>query len=84
MEKQSGRARQRAIDSAVAGAGVTRVLCYQIADHIAAGRLVRVLEAFEPPPAPIHIIHAGGRAAMKLRAFLDYIAPRLRSALGRA
>ncbi len=73
---------EAAIDCAAAGVGVTRVLCYQIADHLKSGRLVRILEAFEPPASPIQLIYAGGgRATMKLRAFLDYVAPRLKQAL---
>lgn len=73
---------EAAIDSALAGVGVTRVLCYQIRDYLTSGRLVRVLEDFEPPPSPIHVIHVGAsRPPMKLRAFLDYATPRLRAAL---
>jgi len=73
---------EAAIDSALAGVGVTRVLCYQIREHLRSGRLVRVLANYEPPPSPIHVIHVGGgRAPMKLRAFLDYATPRLRAAL---
>lgn len=73
---------EAAIDCAVAGVGVTRVLCYQIADHLKAGRLVRVLDAFEPPASPVQLIYpGGGRTPMKLRAFLDYIAPRLKATL---
>ncbi|MDX2234428.1 MAG: LysR family transcriptional regulator [Hyphomonadaceae bacterium] len=73
---------EAAIDCAVAGVGITRVLCYQIADHLRAGRLTRLLNAFEPPPSPVHLIYpGGGRVPMKLRAFLDYVAPRLRQTL---
>lgn len=73
---------EAAIDCALSGVGVTRVLCYQIADHLKSGRLVRVLAAFEPPASPIQLIHLGGaRAPMKLRAFLDYVAPRLKATL---
>jgi DNA-binding transcriptional LysR family regulator len=73
---------EAAIDAAVAGLGVTRVLSYQAAATLRAGRLAVVLETFEPPPWPVHLVHAGQRMLpLKLRAFLDFAAPRLRAAL---
>jgi DNA-binding transcriptional LysR family regulator len=39
-----------------------------------------VLEEFEPPPQPIHIIHQDGRlASAKVRTFVDFIVERLRA-----
>jgi DNA-binding transcriptional LysR family regulator len=68
------------VAAAVAGHGVTRVLSYQIAPELAAGTLQIVLEDFEPPPLPIHIVHAEGRrAAARVRAFVDFAAARLRA-----
>jgi DNA-binding transcriptional LysR family regulator len=73
---------EAAIDSAIAGAGVTRVLCYQIAAAERDGRVQRVLREFEPPPMPISLVHAGQRRLpLKLRAFMDFAAPRLRNRL---
>lgn len=73
---------EAAIDAAVAGLGITRVLSYQIAAAERAGQLVRVLRDFEPPPAPVSLVYAGqGQLALKLRAFLDFAAPRLKMAL---
>ena len=41
-----------------------------------------VLEDFEPAPLPVSLIHAGERLLpLKLRAFLDFAAPRLRKVL---
>jgi DNA-binding transcriptional LysR family regulator len=61
---------------------VTRVLSYQAAAALASGALVTILRAFEPPAWPVHLIHAGqGPLPQKLRAFLDFAAPRLRAAL---
>jgi DNA-binding transcriptional LysR family regulator len=75
---------EAAIDAAIAGAGVTRVLCYQIAAAERGGRLQRVLSEFEPPPVPISLVHAGQRRLpLKLRAFLDFATPRLRERLAR-
>jgi len=69
---------EAAIDAAVAGVGITRVLSYQIEDARRAGALEIALEAFEPPPWPVHAVHAGqGPLPLKLRAFRDWVAPRL-------
>jgi DNA-binding transcriptional LysR family regulator len=73
---------EAAIDAAVAGAGVTRVLSYQVAQAVADGRLRIVLAPFEFPPAPVSLVHAPGLMPLKLRAFRDFAAPRLRKALG--
>lgn len=68
------------IAAAVAGRGLTRVLSYQIAPELAAGTLRIVLEEFEPPPLPIHVVHAEGRrAAARVRAFVDFAVERLRA-----
>ncbi len=68
------------IAAAVAGRGLTRALSYQIAPELAAGQLRIVLEEFEPPPLPIHVVHAEGRrAAARVRAFVDFAVERLRA-----
>lgn len=73
---------EAAIDAAIAGTGITRVLSYQAAKAVAAGALVPVLEAFEPPAWPIHFVHvAQGALPLKMRAFLDFATPRLRAKL---
>jgi DNA-binding transcriptional LysR family regulator len=69
-----------AIEAAGAGVGVTRVLSYQIEAALKAGTLVKVLEQFEPDPAPVSLVYTRQpRLAQKLRAFLDFAAPRLRA-----
>jgi DNA-binding transcriptional LysR family regulator len=69
-----------AIAAAVAGRGRARVLSYQIAPELRAGKLEIVLAEFEPPPVPISVVYAEGRrAAAKVRAFVDFAAARLRS-----
>lgn len=74
-----------AIAAAVAGRGITRVLSYMIEPDVRAGRLAIVLPAYEPPPVPIHVVHAEGRrAAARVRAFVDFAVERLRAALGAA
>jgi DNA-binding transcriptional LysR family regulator len=73
---------EAAIDAAIAGIGVTRVLSYQVAEALRSGTLVRVLREFEPRPVPVSLVHAGGRRLpLKLRAFLDFAAPRLQAGL---
>lgn len=70
---------EAAAEAAIRGAGVTRLLYYQVAGAVAAGALKLVLEDFEPEPAPIHLVHlARGQMPLKMRRFLDFAAPRLR------
>jgi DNA-binding transcriptional LysR family regulator len=74
-----------AIGAAIAGAGIARVLSYQIRAPVAEGRLRIVLRGFEPDPLPVHLVHAGhALLPLKLRAFLDFAAPRLKAALAEA
>ena len=69
-----------AIEAACEGFGITRLLSYQAATALADGRLVTLLEAFEPPALPVHVIHRSGpTSASKVRAFIDLIAARLRA-----
>jgi DNA-binding transcriptional LysR family regulator len=73
-----------AIDAAIAGAGVTRVLSYQVADAIRAGTLAIVLDKFESAPWPISFVYSGqGPLPLKLRAFLDFATPRLKARLSK-
>jgi DNA-binding transcriptional LysR family regulator len=73
---------EAAIDAAIAGIGITRVLSYQIAAAMRAGTLAIALQEFEPPPWPLNLVYAGGRLLpLKLRAFLDFAVPRLRARL---
>jgi DNA-binding transcriptional LysR family regulator len=76
---------EAAIDAAIAGLGVTCVLSYQVESALRAGDLVLVLESFEPTPLPVSFVYASqGRLPLKLRALLDFAAPRLRSRLRKA
>jgi len=61
-----------AVDAAVAGQGLVRVLSYQVAGPMAAGALVRVLQAFEPPPLPVAALYLSPRLlAARVRGLLD-------------
>jgi DNA-binding transcriptional LysR family regulator len=71
-----------AIAAAIAGVGLTRVLSYQAAEALQAGRLVRVLQDAEPDTVPVSIVHGRqGRLPMKSRAFIDFAAPLLQQRL---
>lgn len=71
---------EAAVDAAVAGVGITRVVSYQMADALRAGALRIVLVPFEPTPWPINLVHTGqGILPLKLRAFLDFAVPRLKA-----
>jgi DNA-binding transcriptional LysR family regulator len=76
---------EAAIDAAISGVGVTRVLSYQIEAAKRSGLLDVTLRKFEPPPMPVSLVYASQvRVPLKLRAFLDFAAPRLRERLNRA
>jgi DNA-binding transcriptional LysR family regulator len=76
---------EAAIDAAVAGIGLTRLLSYQVAEAVARGALRIVLERYEREPIPVSILHAGpGMLPLKVRTFRDFAAPRLRAALSEA
>jgi len=74
---------EAAVDAAVAGLGITRVLSYQAERELRTGRLRPLLQKFEPDAWPVHLLHAGqGAPPLKLRAFIEQVAPRLRERLG--
>ena len=61
------------------GVGFIRALHYQVDEAVTAGKLAIVLQAFEPDPFPIHLVHASrAQLPLKMRSFLDFAAPRLR------
>ena len=73
---------EAAVDAAIAGLGVTRVLSYQADAALRAKQLRLLLRAFEPAPVPVHLVYDGQqRVTSKLRAFIDFAAPRLRASL---
>lgn len=73
-----------AVASAVEGLGVTRLYSYHLAEHVRSGRLQIVLADAEPPPLPVHLLVQPTRMpAPKVRRFMDFAVPRLRSEFGR-
>lgn len=73
---------EAARDAAQAGVGITMVFSVLVAEALAAGELVTILEEFEPPAIPVNLVYAAGRfLPIKLRAFLDFATPRLKARL---
>jgi DNA-binding transcriptional LysR family regulator len=76
---------EAAIAAAVLGVGLVRVLSYQVADAVRDGALSVVLQPFESQPLPVSLVHKGQTPLpLKLRAFLDFVAPRLRERTARS
>ena len=68
-----------AIQAALHGFGMTRLMSYQVASHLAAGRLTRILPDWEPAPLPIHVMHLEGRqTSAKVRSFVELLVEQLR------
>jgi len=66
---------------ALAGTGLARLAAFQVYDDIAAGRLVAVLEAFNPGDREeVHALFLGqgGYLPLRVRAFLDFLVERVR------
>jgi DNA-binding transcriptional LysR family regulator len=75
---------EAACDAARAGIGIARVFYHHIAPAIEAGTLVTVLDDFAPTPLPVNFLYTAGRfLPIKVRAFLDFAAPRLKAQLAR-
>lgn len=71
-----------AIAAGLAGAGVIRTMSYQVADHVRDDLLQLLLEEFEPAPRPVYMVYdKQNRLPLKLRAFVDFVVPRLRDRL---
>ncbi len=73
---------EAAVEAAIAGAGIARVMSYKMEAARRTGRLVIVLNSFEKEPLPIHILYTERRPMpVKLRVFLDWLTPRLKARL---
>ncbi len=73
-----------AVASAAEGHGVTRLFSYHIAEEIREGRLQILLAKDEHPPLPAHLLVPHGRISVpKVRAFVDFAAPRLKTYFAR-
>ena len=76
---------EAAIAAAILGVGLIRALSYQVTDAIRNNTLCVVLQEFESAPLPVSLVHKGqAPLPLKLRAFLDFVTPRLRTRTGLA
>lgn len=71
-----------AIQSAEMGHGIAIALSYMVSEKIRVGKLVPILAGFTLPPQPVHLVYPQARLiAPKIRAFVDFAAPRLKAVL---
>jgi DNA-binding transcriptional LysR family regulator len=69
---------QAAIDAAVAGLGLVRVISYQVGRLVADKNLRIVFPSSESEPMPVHLVHLPGTQSRPAAAFIDFAAERLR------
>ena len=73
---------EAACEAARAGIGITPAAFHLIEEALEAGTLTTLLDDFEPPAWPVSLVYVAGRfLPIKLRAFLDFAAPRLKARL---
>lgn len=71
---------ESAIEAAVAGLGIARVMSYHAAPHVADGSLKIVLAGHEGAPLPVQVLHRQGKyGSSKVRNFIDLLVERLRA-----
>ncbi|MBR1236799.1 LysR family transcriptional regulator [Bradyrhizobium sp. AUGA SZCCT0182] len=74
---------ESACDAARAGIGITEAFSYHVAEAMKSGELTPLLQDFQPSPQPVGFVYSPNRfMPVKLRAFLDFMIPRLRARLG--
>jgi DNA-binding transcriptional LysR family regulator len=74
---------ESASDAARAGVGITTLFSYQATEFLKSGELIPLLQEFQSPPLPLSFVYSPARfMPVKLRAFLDFAVPRLRTRLG--
>jgi DNA-binding transcriptional LysR family regulator len=72
---------QAAIDAALNGLGIVRVVSYQIDALVRAKRLRIVLADHDAEPIPVHLVQLPGVQARPATAFADFALPRIRQAI---
>jgi DNA-binding transcriptional LysR family regulator len=74
--------KEAAAQAAITTVGIARLLHYQVAQAVNRGKLRIILDAFEPEPAPVNLLHLSrGLMPLKMRQFHDFAVPRLREAV---
>jgi DNA-binding transcriptional LysR family regulator len=70
---------EAACDAACAGIGIAGTVSYHIQAALERGELTTLLDEFQPAPKPVHLVYTANRfLPIKVRAFLDFAAPRLK------
>ena len=73
---------EAAVEAAIAGSGIARVMSYKMEAARRLGALILLLEDFEKDPLPVHILYTERKPMpLKPRVFLDWLAPRLKARL---
>lgn len=67
-----------AVEAALAGVGIARLLSYQVDEHVKSGRLKVILASHEPDPFPVHVVQLAGIQSRAATTFADLVAKRLR------
>jgi DNA-binding transcriptional LysR family regulator len=71
---------QGAINAAIKGLGITRIISYQVAEELKNNKLKILLENFEHPAKPINIVHREDKfSSAKVRSFIDLLAEDLQA-----
>jgi DNA-binding transcriptional LysR family regulator len=66
-------------DAACAGIGIVSGFSYYAKTALESGALTTLLDEFQPAPLPVHLVYTANRfLPIKVRAFLDFAAPRLK------
>jgi DNA-binding transcriptional LysR family regulator len=73
---------EAACAAARAGVGITIAFSYQLQAASERGDLTTLLDDYQPEPRPVYLVYAADRfLPIKVRAFLDFAAPRLKRIL---
>ena len=81
VQGSSSAMRSSACDAARAGLGVTVAFSHHVSEFVKEGTLTALLDEFQPAPLPVSFVYASNRfMPIKLRAFLDFAAPRMKVA----
>lgn len=63
-----------AVDACRAGLGCGSFISYQVAEDLHAGRLTAILEDYELPPRPVHLVYPSARLLpARTRVFIDWV-----------
>jgi DNA-binding transcriptional LysR family regulator len=67
------------VELAALGAGITLMPSWLMLDHLASGRLQRLLPGWEPPTIPLHIVYAkSANIPLKNRLFIEFVKKEVR------